>query len=360
MRLYLTLLVSTLFIQTCSQVAESIHIPYNHKHVYYEGRIGDNGIEHAAEIYWPGSSISLKFHGESIGTTLEDQNGENFYNVVVDGTQVAVLQLSKGIKKYVLAENLVEGEHTIELHKRNDWGYGWTRFYGFDMMGSRTLPTEAKEIFVEFYGNSITTGYGNEDYSGEDKSSGDVTNNYQAYGAITARNLGAEYSCISHSGIGILVSWHDLIMSEEYYRLNPEDEKSRWDFASKQADVVVINLFQNDSWLVEMPEYEEYKNRFGNLTPTESQIVDAYVDFLRKIRGHYPGAEIVCLLGNMDITRVGSPWPEYVEKAAAIFNDRVHTLFVPYKDSPGHPKVAEQKRIADALTDLILRIDEVH
>jgi hypothetical protein len=49
-----------------------------------------------------------------------------------------------------------------------------------------------------------------------------------------------------------------------------------------------------------------------------------------------------------------------VKKAAAIFNDRVHTLFVPYKDSPGHPKVAEQKRIADALTDLILRIDEVH
>ncbi len=314
MRLNLILLISALFFQTCSQVTESTHIPYNHKHVYYEGRIGENGTDHAAEIYWPGSSFSLKFYGKSIKTTLEDQNGDNFFNVIVDGTHVSLLHLSKGKKEYVLAKNLGEGVHTIELHKRNDWSYGWTRFYGFDLRGSRTLPTESKEIFIEFYGNSITTGYGNEDYSGEDKSTGDVTNNYKAYGALTARNIGAEYSCISHSGIGILVSWHDLIMSEEYYRLNPGDEKSRWDFTSKQANVVVVNLFQNDSWIVDMPDHEQFKNRFGHAAPTESQIVDAYVDFLRKIRGHYPDAEIICLLGNMDITRVGSPWPEYVRR----------------------------------------------
>ena len=95
MRLILPLLLSALFFQTCSQPAELIQIPYNHKHVYYEGRIGDNGIEHA-EIYWPGSSFSLKFHGESIQTTLEDQNGENYFNVIVDGTHVALLHLSKG------------------------------------------------------------------------------------------------------------------------------------------------------------------------------------------------------------------------------------------------------------------------
>lgn len=353
MRLIPLLVLSALFYQTCSQPAESTHIPYNHEHVYYEGRIGENELEHAAEIYWPGSSFSLKFHGESIGTTLEDQNGDNYFNVIVDGTHVALLHLSKGTKEYILAENLGKGVHTVELHKRNDWEYGWTRFHGFDIMGSRTLPTESKEIFVEFYGNSITTGYGNEDYSGEDKPTGDVTNNYKAYGAITARNLGAEYSCISHSGIGILVSWHDLIMSEEYYRLNPGDEKSQWDFPSKQADVVVINLFQNDSWLVEMPDAEQFKIRFGDTAPTESHIVDAYVDFLRKILGHYPGSEIVCLLGNMDITREDSPWPGYVKKATAIFNDRVHTLFVPYKNSPGHPKVDEQEIIADVLTEYI-------
>ena len=95
MRLNLTLLLLALFIQACTRGNESMLIPYNHKHVYYEGRIGEDGIDHAAEIYWPGSSFSLKFYGKSIKTTLEDQNGDNFFNVIVDGTHVALLHLSK-------------------------------------------------------------------------------------------------------------------------------------------------------------------------------------------------------------------------------------------------------------------------
>ncbi len=353
MKLFLQLIFVSFCIQTCSHKGEPLFVPYSHEHVYYEGRIGESDADDASEIYWPGSSVSLKFQGESISTTLEDQKGENYFNVMVDGIHVAVLHLSQGKNEYVLAENLLEGEHKVELNKRNDWEYGWTRFYGFNVSKGTTLPAESKELFIEFYGNSITTGYGNEDYTGEDKPTGDVSNNYKAYGAMTARNLGAEYSCISHSGIGILVSWHDLIMSEEYYRLNPADEKSRWDFSSKKPDVVVVNLFQNDSWLVEMPDYEQFKNRFGETRPSESQIVDAYVEFLLAIRASYPDAEIICLLGNMDITKNGSPWPGYVEQAAVKVNDRVHTLFVPYKNSPGHPKVDEQKIIADALTDYI-------
>jgi len=356
MKSYLLVLVTGLIL--CSPLhsieSEQLHIPYNHPHVYYEGRIGENGEQGAAEIYWPGSFVSLKFNGTSLNASLEDQHGENYFNVIVDGIHVAVLFLSGEKKEYVLARNLPEGVHTLELHKRNDWTYGWTRFYGFEVTGSYTLPAESKELFIEFYGNSITTGYGNEDFTGEDKPTGDVTNNYKAYGSITARKLGAEYSCISHSGIGILVSWHDLIMSEEYDRLNPADSISRWDFSSKQPDVVVINLFQNDSWLTEMPGYEQFKIRFGETAPTESQIVNAYVDFLNTIRGHYPESEIICLLGNMDITRAGSPWPGYVTRAVEKFDGDVHTLFVPYKNSPGHPKEDEQKIIADALTDYIL------
>lgn len=353
MKFLLPLVLIMFCLDIYAQGSESFHVSYAHEHIYYEGRIGENSDKRAAELYWPGSSVSLRFRGESIRATLEDQNGENYYNVRVDGNQVAVLHLARGKQEYVLAEGLEEGEHVVELHKRNDWDYGWTRFYGFDVTGSQTMATDSKRIFIEFYGNSITTGYGNEDYSGEDKPTGDVTNNYKAYGAMTARNLDAEYACISHSGIGILVSWHDYIMPEEYCRLNPADAECNWDFSHKQADVVVVNLFQNDSWLVELPDHEQFKKRFGEVGPSENQIVDAYVDFLKELRGHYPEAEIICLLGNMDITRDGSPWPGYVKKAASQFPDRMHTLFVPYKNSPGHPKADEQKVIADALTAYI-------
>ncbi len=339
---------------------KAISVPYNHPHIYWEGRIRANPGLQASEIWWPGSSISLKFIGDSVSATLEDRSGTNYFNVVVDGEHSSVLHLEQGKKTYVLAANLEDGTHTVELHKRNDWSYGWTRFYGFNVRGSTIFPIAKKERLIEFYGNSITTGYGNEDYTGQDRPTGDVSNNYNAYGAMTARNLGAEYSCISHSGIGIMVSWHNMIMPEEYYRFDPFNGSSYWDFSSKPADVVVVNLFQNDSWIVKLPDNAQFKKRFGTTAPTRTQIVDAYVDFLRKIRSKYPDAEIICLLGNMDITKPGSPWPGYVTQAARIFNDRAHTLYIPYKNSPGHPKVAEQKKIADALTDLILRIDDVH
>ena len=46
------------------------------------------------------------------------------------------------------------------------------------------------------------------------------------------------------------VSWDSLIMPEIYDRLVPTDSKSKWDFSLYRPDIVVVNLFQNDSWLV--------------------------------------------------------------------------------------------------------------
>ena len=48
-----------------------------------------------------------------------------------------------------------------------------------------------------------------------------------------------------------------------YNRLIPTDSTSKWNFSLYQPDVVVINLLQNDTWLVNLPEHEEFKKRFG-------------------------------------------------------------------------------------------------
>jgi hypothetical protein len=60
------------------------------------------------------------------------------------------------------------------------------------------------------------------------------------------------------------------------------------------------------------------------------------------------------MLGNMDITRKDSPWPGYVQKAVGQLKDRkIFTFFVPYKETPGHPKTPEQKALASALIRFI-------
>ncbi len=75
---------------------------------------------------------------------------------------------------------------------------------------------------------------------------------------------------------------------------------------------------------------------------------------MQKIRNVYPAAQIICMLGNMDITQKGSPWPGYVKSAVEQLNDKkIFTYFASYKETPGHPKLKEQKILADGLIDFI-------
>ena len=119
---------------------------------------------------------------------------------------------------------------------------------------------------------------------------------------------------------------------------------------------MVINLFQNDAWLTNMPNHQQFKARFGNQPPTKEFLIQAYKNFVANVRTKYPQASIICMLGNMDITRSESPWPGYVKKAVALLHDKkIYTYFAPYKNTPGHPKTAEQKMLADGLIQFISR-----
>ncbi len=333
----------------------SLEIAHNHKDVYYEGRVFKNDIQNATEIYWSGSSITLEFKGTSVKTIIADENGTNYFNVFIDGDFVKYIQLEKGKREYILANNLSNSKHKIALTKRNQWTDGKSLFYKFTIEGGKTYPIIKKPLFIEFYGNSITVGHGNEDYTGADELSGKVTNNYNSYAALTARKLNAEYACIARSGIGLMVSWFNMIMPEMYDLVNPFDKNLKWDFAKNQPDIVIINILQNDSWIVNLPDNAEYKRRFGNKKPSEQAYIDAYVAFIEKIKGHYPNVKIVCYLGNMDITKQESVWPARLEKVVAHFSKNVYMTSAPYIDKKGlgHPKVKDHEVSAEILTAFI-------
>lgn len=316
------------------------------------GRVGFHGD--IAEIYWPGSSFTIKCAGPEVRAKLKDEHGFNYFNVIVDDSLVRVLRIDTVEKEYVLATGLSARPHTVELAKRADWFRGKTWFYGFGLApGASVFPMAAPKRRIEFYGNSITVGAAVEDTRGD---SGDstYTNNYASYGAIAARHYHAGYSCIASSGIGLMVSWGSLIMPELYDRLDPADSSSKWDFSKWTPDIVVINLFQNDCGLVNLPGHPQFKRRFGDKAPSEEAIVEAYRKFAGGIRGRYPGAYILCVLGTMDAVRPGSPWPGYIRKAVRGLHDRRVLIHIfPYKNSPGHPKMAEQRKMAEGLIGFI-------
>ncbi len=351
---YLSILsILFLFIACGADKNNGIFVPANNADIEYMGRIGHT--DSTAEIYWSGSSATVAFNGTGVSALLKDEKGHNYFNIIIDGDSIIILHPDSTKKLYPLADNLPLGKHTVQLFKRTEWTKGKTSFYGFQLSsGAELLKIPSKKKSIEFYGNSITAGYAVEDYSGKDCPDSTNTNNYNSYAAMTARHFNANYSCIARSGIGITISWFPQVMKEMYYRLNPADPNSVWDFKKFTPDIVVINLFQNDSWLVERPEFEEFKRLFGTKKPDKNYIEQEYRNFVKSLREKYPKAAIICMLGSMDITRQPSKWPQYVKEAVKPLNDKnIYTLFIPYKNTPGHPRVKEQKVMADSLISFI-------
>jgi hypothetical protein len=169
---------------------------------------------------------------------------------------------------------------------------------------------------------------------------------------VAARELNAELHVTSQSGIGIMISWFDFTMPEFYNQLSAVGKNAtRWDFSQWTPELVVINLFQNDSWLIDL------RHRI-NPAPTDEQRIQAYVDFVDSIRSKYPDAYLICALGSMDATRPGSKWPGYITAAVDQIkrkdpNQKIATLFFPFTGYGAHPRVKQQQANADQLAAFV-------
>ncbi|WP_428331229.1 SGNH/GDSL hydrolase family protein [Mucilaginibacter sp.] len=349
------LIIIYFFLTAFSCKAQTI-INYNDNHIHYMGRIAMR--DDAAELSWSASSIKINFEGTGVSVVLKDERADNNYNVIVDGKVISVLHPENGKKEYELVAGLPKGKHSLELFKRTEWAMGKTWFYQFELenKGKILAAPATKKRKIEFFGNSISCGYADEDTTGQDRGTSAYENGYISYAALTARHYNAELHNTSKSGIGVTVSWFPMVMPEMYDRLDATDPNSKWDFSKYTPDLVVINLFQNDAWIVNLHDNEQFKARFGNTPPTTDFIINAYANFVKNIRAKYPKAHILCILGSMDATKAGSPWPGYIDKAVAGLNDKnVYTHFIPYKNTNGHPSAKEQQAMAN---DLITYIDK--
>lgn len=354
MKIHHLVLISILILAPKIISAQKKNITFNDPKIQYEGRIAFS--DSTASLNWSGSSISLNFKGSEISAILKDIDTANYYNVILDDKVISKIQLDNVKRNYILASGLSKGKHKIQLYKRTEWGKGQTFFYGFETNENSTIlaKSKPKKKKMEFYGDSITCGFGNEVVNGNDSGTGHFENHYLTYGAITARHFDAQISCIATSGIGIMVSWFPTIMPDIYDVTNPHDKKTKWNFNNYTPDIVVINLFQNDSWIVNQPKNGEFIKKFGSQKPNEDFIIKSYENFVKSIRKKYPKSSIVCALGNMDATKEGSKWPNYIKKAIENLNDKkIYTHFFEYKNTPGHPKVNEQKAMADSLIAFI-------
>ena len=123
-----------------------------------------------------------------------------------------------------------------------------------------------------------------------------------------------------------------------------------WDFSKWTPHLVIVNVYQNDSW-----------TRKGT---TKKEATEAYVTFLKKIRGHYPKAKIVGVLGSMDASKSqGGKWRQAVEGAVKQMNDagdkEVFSYMFKKQTGHTHPNRGAHIAMSQELTAFIKTIGEI-
>jgi len=254
----------------------------------YSGRF-DKQEAAAAICAWSASAVTLRFRGTAAAANVGV--GGNRVEVILDGKPVKILTAHPSQAKapgptpqvYSLATGLPNGEHTITLFKCTEAGCGNVKFSGFQLAaGGVALPVPSSSRKIEVVGDSISAGYGNEGLSEKERFSPATENAYWTYGAIAARALGAEYTCIAWSGRTL---WPDFSIPEVFDRTLPHNPDSLWSGDAQKPDVILINLCTND---------------FGRkVIPDEEKWVGAYHQFIAHLRKGAPGATLYCAHGPM-------------------------------------------------------------
>ncbi len=323
-------------------------------HFQYTGRFlrQDTTLRFA----WSGSRIDLHFTGPSITILLAPASGAeltatdpliDYYHLLLDGkpytrrvTQDAAITFSE----------IQDTTHTLTIFKRTEALVAEGIFQGVILgPGQKLLPPQPLPVRkIEFIGNSITCGYGNEGDSKDCHFSPDTENAWSTYSHLTARNLEAQYVSVCYSGKGVYQNYgqsRNQLMPELWRRYSPIIEKA-WEFVWI-PDLVVINLGTND---------------FAQGVPPKTDFVLAYQDFIKDIIQEYPQAKIVCLTGSMMTGRNLEILKSYLTEIVGAFpEEKMYRFDLSPQGDLGmgcdwHPNLAQHKKNAQELSEFLSNI----
>jgi lysophospholipase L1-like esterase len=345
-----------------------VDVPANDPHIFYMGRVDCTPA--APAFAFPGVSVRVRFQGSALDVRLRDHGTAtatttNYYDVSIDGGAPTRLAAAAGDHTYALARDLRAGEHTAELVKRGEsnGNAGKGQLLGFRLRaGARLLPVQARPLRLELIGDSITCGYGNEVATMRPDRFHFTTlhsNANAAYGAVVARLLDAELVAVAVSGRGVYRNHRDEpgeLAPAFYDDTLPDDPAAPpWDFTRYRPHVVAVNLGTND-FSPPGPDHEAFRTAYGR--------------FLGQIRGRYPDALLLAVVGPM-LTDSYPPgvaaWTTMRRDVSAIVGElaaqgdaNVHFLALTPQQAPYgedyHPTRETHRRMARELGSEIQRL----
>ena len=326
--------------------------------IQYVGRICFDNPERP-RFTFPGTQINACFTGTSLKLWVKPKSGY-FMAQIDQAAPFKVAVMGERDSVVTLATALPQGSHQLRLMYVVEGYELKPDFRGLILdEGARLLPPPAlPQRTIEFIGNSITCGYGNESVMAPDPFEYETENHYLTYAQLTCRALDAYAHVVARSGIGVYRSYGgpkegtpDNVMTTEYEYTNLYDHSERWDFNRFQPQLVCINLGTND---LSTNNYDT------------SLLKAAYQRFLKQVRSHNPKAKIVFLCGSMlngkelDIAR--NILNEVTEEAHKKGDKEVYRFdFTPQRGDLGfgaswHPSLKQHEKMAAELTTYLRKL----
>jgi len=324
---------------------DSSYYPSSHPYIRYTGRI--SYIEAGQPRFWaPGVYISIRFRGTYCVMDINDEEkwgkSHNYLQVIVDNKKSYRIQLKAKQNRIVLATGLKKGVHTIVICKDTEAEIGYlepVRFICSKLVETTPLPQRK----IEFIGNSITCGMGNDDSEIPCKTREwyDQHNAYMAYGPQMARSLNAQWQLTSVSGIGLIRSCCNktTVMPDVVDKINMAENKLNWDFTLFQPDVVTVCLGQNDG------------------IQDSTLFCNAYITFISRLRSYYPKALIVLLNSPMANRQLDQALKEYIGAVTRSIrlsgDEKITHFFFSSRYTSGcdaHPDMKEHGKMAEELS----------
>lgn len=336
--------------------------------IQYAGRISFTNPERPAWNF-PGIQIMAVFEGTSLKMMAKPQSG--YFMAQIDQAEPFKVAFRGECDSVVtLATALPEGRHLVRLMYVIEGYELYPEFWGFVLDKGRQLveapPFPSRKI--EFIGNSITCGYGNEGLKKEEHFDYATENHYYSYASITARNLEAQHWVVARSGIGAYRNYGEpksgspgSCMPVQYeftgYAWKPDLRKEasflseKWDFSRYQPDVVCINLGTND---LSTNNYDL------------SLLKQGYQKLLKMVRQHNPKAKIVFLTGSMlynqELKEAIQILDEIADEAWKAGDKEVYRFDMPHIDGEEffgndyHPNIYQDEKMAGELTAYLRKL----
>ena len=291
------------------------------------------------------AASAIEFQGFMTGDVILNvtSNKESYFTVYVDGKRVEERFGAEGSKALTIASFEGSYFHTVRIVRQNEIAWSQCLLRNLKITGYLFEAPEERELYLEFYGDSLTSAFGN---IGDPSAPAptdvpkyqDAT---QSYAYLTTEALNADCSILAMSGVGIATGHYEKHFLHYFSQFDHKRGNSPFNFeGARVPDIAVVRLGSND-FSVGCTR-EQYVSRAKEL-----------IDYIRN--GYGKDVPIIWMHGSR-----GNDFGNWLKEISDYYGGEAggfYSLELGWRDhgvgAGGHPNVASHEANAESLLAFI-------